>query len=118
MEIIIYDQIYDYLQANSLLSKHQFGFHQLHSTTSALLDSTNSWYVNMDRKLFNFLVVLFDLKKAFDTVNHDILLRKLELYGITGNALSMIQSYLSDRRQKCQLDNVMSSEKDVKCGIS
>lgn len=71
----------------------------------------------MDRKLFN-LVVLFDLKKAFDTVNHDILLRKLELYGITGNALSMIQSYLSDRRQKCQLDNVMSSERHVKCGIS
>lgn len=71
----------------------------------------------MDRKLFN-LVVLLDLKKAFDTVNHDILLRKLELYGITGNALSMIQSYLSDRRQKCQLDNVISSERHVKCGIS
>ena len=45
-------------------------------------------------------------------------MRKLELYGITGNALSMIQSYLSDRRQKCQLDNVMSSERHVKCGIS
>ena len=62
MEVIICDQIYDYLQANSLLSKHQFGFCQLYSTTSALLDSTNSWYVNMDRKLFN-LVVLLDLKK-------------------------------------------------------
>jgi hypothetical protein len=58
MEIILYDQIYDYLQANSLLSKHQFGFRQLHSTTSALLDSTNSWYVNMDRKLFNLVVLL------------------------------------------------------------
>ncbi len=48
---------------NSLLSEHQFGFHKYHSTASALLDSTNSWYVNMDRKMFN-LVVLLDLKKA------------------------------------------------------
>lgn len=70
----------------------------------------------MDRKLFN-LVVLMDLKNALDTVNFDILLRKLELYGITGNALSMMQSDLSDRKQKCQLGNMMSFELHVKCGI-
>ena len=63
----------------------------MHSTVSALLDSTNSWYVNMDSKMFN-LVVLLDLKKTFDTIDHSILLSKLELYGITGNALSMIRS--------------------------
>ena len=66
--------------------------------------------------MFN-LVVLLDLKKAFDTVNHDILVRKLELYGINGSALTMIQSYLSDRKQKCQLGDVMSSERHVTCGI-
>ena len=70
----------------------------------------------MDRKLYN-LVVFLDLKKAFDTVNHEILLRKLELYGITGSALALIQSYLSDRTQKCQLADKMSSERNVKCGI-
>ena len=70
----------------------------------------------MDRKLFN-LFVLLDLKNAFDTVNHDILLCKLELHDLTGNALSMIQSYLSDRKQQCQLGNVMSSELHLKCGI-
>ena len=116
MERIMYDQIYEYLDENSILSENQFGFRKSYSTASALLDCTNSWYVNMDCKMFN-LVVLLDLKKAFDTVNHDILVQKLQLYGITGNALAMIQSYLSDRKQKCQLGDVMSSERHVTCAI-
>jgi hypothetical protein len=61
----MYDQLYEYLNENSLLSDHQFGFrkfHSSHSTASALLDCTNSWYMNMDRKMFN-LVVFLDLKK-------------------------------------------------------
>ena len=57
MERIMYDQIYQYLSDNSLLSEHQFGFRKFHSTASALLDSTNSWYVNMDRKKFNLVAV-------------------------------------------------------------
>ena len=116
MERIVYDQLYRYFNENSILSKQQFGFRDFHSTASALLDSTNSWYVNMDRKLYN-LVVFLDLKKAFDTVNHEFLLRKLELYGVTGCALALIQSYLSNRTQKCQLADKMSSERNVKCGI-
>ena len=50
-ERILYNQLYEYLTTNQLLSQHQFGFRRLHSTTSALLDNTNSWYVNMDRKM-------------------------------------------------------------------
>ena len=69
-------QICEYLDDNLTLSAHQFGFRKSHSTASALLDCTNSWYVNMDRKMFN-LFVLLDLKKAFDTVNNDILMPNL-----------------------------------------
>ena len=108
MKRILYDQLYQ---------EHQFGFRKLHSTASALLDSTNSSYVNMDRKMFN-LVVLLDLKKAFDTIDHSILSNKLELYGIMGSDLSMIRSCLFDRNQTCQLGNLMSTSSCVECGIS
>ena len=81
MERILYNQLYSYLTKFELLSDSQYGFRKFHSTASALLDCTNDWYVNLDRKMFN-LVVLMDLKKTFDTVDHQILLRKLELYGI------------------------------------
>ena len=72
--------------------------------------------MNIDKKIFN-LVVFIDLKKAFDTVNHDILLKKLELYGIKGQALNLLKSYLSNRHQKSQIGNFFSSEHLIKCGV-
>ena len=107
MERILYDQLHSYLTTFELLSDSQFGFRKSHRTASALLDCTNEWYVNLDRKMFN-LVVLIDLKKAFDTVDHQILLRKLELYGIKGQALTLLRSYLTNRNQKCQIKNSFS----------
>ena len=116
MERILYDQLHSYLTTFELLSDSQFGFRKSHSTASALLDCINEWYVNLDRKMFN-LVVLIDLKKAFDTVDHQILLRKLELYGIKGQALTLLRSYLTNRNQKCQIKNSFSSERLIKCGV-
>jgi hypothetical protein len=58
MERILYNQLYEYLSLNNLLSEHQFGFQKFHSTASALLDCTNDWYLNMDRKLFNLVVFI------------------------------------------------------------
>jgi hypothetical protein len=112
----MYDQLYNYLTKFELLSDSQFGFRKSHSTATALLDCTNDWYMNLDRKMFN-LVVLIGLKKEFDTVDHQILLRKLELYGIKGKALTLLKSYLTNRNQKCQIKNSFSTERLIKCGV-
>ena len=116
MERTLYDQIYEYFDQQNLFSKHQFGFRPYHSTTTTLLDCTNEWYANMDRGLYN-LVVFLDLKKAFDTVKHRILLSKLEMYGFNSNAINLLSRYLSHRTQICQLTNVYSGEGEVICGI-
>ena len=71
-ERIIFDQLYNYLQDNDILSNCQSGFRQIHSTLSSLLEATNDWRsLNIDQGLIN-AVVFIDLAKAFDTVNHDI----------------------------------------------
>ena len=74
-KICVHDQLYHYLNSNSLLSKNQSGFRSLHSTVTALLHLTNDWYLNID-KGENNLIELLDLAKAFDTVSHEILLKK------------------------------------------
>ena len=89
-EKVLYEQLYNYLMANNLLSNKQFGFRRFHSTTSALLDSTNEWFVNMDRGLLNIAVFL-DFQKAFDTINHGVLLKKLNLYGLETSATSLLK---------------------------
>jgi hypothetical protein len=116
MESILYDQMFDYLKKQNILSEHQLGFRQFHSTPTTLLDCTNEWYINMDRGLYN-IVVLLDLKKAFDTVNYEIILRKFERYGFGNKALDLLSNYLTNRTQRCQLNGMLSDQRGITCGI-
>ena len=74
-EKIIYDQLYHYLNENGLLNSDQSGFRSLHSTLTTLLERNDSWGVNIDRGLLNGVIVI-DLKEAFDTTDHEIVLKK------------------------------------------
>ena len=115
-EKIVYDQLYEYLDSHNLLNASQSGFRSLHSTLTALLEATNSWSVNIDNGLVNG-VVFIDLKKAFDTIDHKILLQKLENYGVDPNGLKWFKSYLTDRTQKCRVNDHLSNSKPVTCGV-
>ena len=66
-------------------------------------------------KLYGSLFI--DFKKAFDIVDHSILLRKLCCYGVNGNAVQLLKSYLTDRTQRCYVKGVLSTEQYVSCGI-
>ena len=89
VDIAIYQQLYDYLYKNKLLNTYQSGFRTLHSTMTALLETTNNWSINIDNGLLNG-VVYIDLKKAFDTIDHAILLRKLANYGLDLGSLRLV----------------------------
>ena len=116
-EKIIYDQFFGYLNDNDLLVSCQSGFRSLHSTLTSLLEASNSWSVNIVNGLING-VIFIDLKKAFDTIDHKILLQKLASYGVDYRALKWFDSYLSDRQQKCIVNGELSGSRAVTCGVS
>ena len=114
-EKLIYDQLYEYLDSNKHLFKDQYGFRNMHSVVSCLLNCTNDWYVNIDRGKFTARIFI-DLKKAFDTVDHKILLNKVRLYGIDGLEHQWFSSYLDNRRQFCRVNGVVVKRKHCSIG--
>ena len=115
-EKLIYGELYNYFTKNNLLGNKQFGFRSLHSTALALGKSVDHWLMNIDNGKMNSVVFL-DIKKAFDTVNQEILLQKLSCYGIKDQELMFFQSYLYNRTQSCNINGKMSSYKPVTYGV-
>ena len=101
-ERLIFVQLYTYVNENNFLYTYQSGFRPLHVTLTALLDITftNEWCFNIDKGVVNG-VDLLDLQKAFDTVNHVMLLTKLRYYGIETATINWFTSYLENRQQVC-----------------
>ena len=113
-EKIIHNQLYDYVKGR--LYKYQSGFRPKHSTETAVLNALNRWFLNIDQGKYN-LVVFLDLRKAFDTVNHEILLKKLEHYGVHGTELKWFTSYLNDRKQYTVVGAIKSQLGSVSHGV-
>ena len=113
---IIRNQLFDYFDSNNLLCDEQWGFRWKISTILALKKSTNSWLLNMDDG-HSDAIIFFDLKEAFDTVDHNILLKKLASYDMPDDELQFFKSYLTDRTQCCSVNGKMSSFSNVICGV-
>ena len=115
-EKIVYTQVYDYMNENDLLFKSQYGFRKLHSTELAALEITDKIFNNLDNNQLP-LAIYLDLSKAFDTIDHSILLSKLHYYGIQGASLQWFNSYLSGRHQFVEFNGVKSSLTEINTGV-
>ncbi len=115
-EKVLKNRIESFIGSYNLLSSHQYGFRKNSSTTLALLDFTST--IEMNRNLGKHSIAIFlDLKKAFDTVNHKILLDKLNDYGFRGKVLDLFTSYLTNRKQFTLVQEKSSTLKPLICGV-
>ena len=116
MEKLMAARLNNFLDLHSIIFPNQFGFRAGCSTTHSLVSITETINITIEQKKFGCSVFI-DLKKAFDTVNHNILLQKLEHYGIRDNALLWFKSYLTDRMQYVLVNGSDSETKRVICGV-
>ena len=115
-EKLVFNQLYQYLNDNCFINSNQSGFRELHSTVTCLLKNTDDLYSGMDTGNLAGMVFV-DLKKAFDTVDHQILCGKLESYGVLQRELAWFGSYLANRVQYCRVNGVDSQIENINIGV-
>ena len=116
LEKVMYDRLYQYLIKFELLYDYQFGFQKGKSTYMAIICLLDELVSAIEKGEIG-IGIFIDFRKAFDTVDHNILLEKLDHYGIRGPALDWLQSYLCNRQQFVEYDGTCSATKQLKCGV-
>ena len=116
LERHVHTSLYDFLSSHDLLSDSQFGFRKSRSCELALTDLIDRILTNMDNRLLNGLL-LVDLKKAFDLVDHSVLLFKLNSYGCSPSSVEWFTSYLSNRSQRTTFKGVLSESCPMSLGV-
>ena len=112
----MYTRLYKFLDKFKCLFKKQFGFRNFHSTNHALVSITEEIKQSLDKGEFACGFFLY-FQKTFDTVNHNILIAKLNHYGIRGITLDWFQSYLTNCKQQISINNTLSNETMISCGV-
>ena len=115
-ERVVYDQVEAYLDQKKLLYKFQSCFRSRFSTDTCLIHLTDFIKFQMDKGHYVGMVLL-DLQKPFDTVDHNILLMKLEAIGLNEDVIRWFRSYLTDRQQLVDVSGTLSSSAEIKCGV-
>lgn len=116
LEKLFVARLDSFIEKHNILIEGQYGFRTNRSTSMALTEVVEELTNSIDNKEYA-IGVFIDLKKAFDTINHDILLHKLERYGIRGIGLSWIRSYIQNRKQFVQIGDYRSSCLNISCGV-
>ena len=116
LERLMYDRLISHLNKYDILFKHQYGFQARRSTQQAIIELVDKITTAIEQNKYTVGIFL-DLSKAFDTVDHEILIGKLEHYGIRGIALTCLKNYLTERQQKVKYNHTLSNSDIIKCGV-
>ena len=118
LEKIVAKQLTGFLNSHNILYKHQYGFRHKHNTSQPVLHFTDKIFNALNQKQpEKTLSIFIDLKKAFDTVDHKILLKKMDHYGVRGTSNTWFTNYLSNREQFVSLEGVRSDKNKIVCGV-
>ena len=117
-EKIVAKQLLRYLHINDILYKHQYGFRAGHSTSHPVLHLSEKIYNSLNQKpSAKTMTIFIDLKKAFDTVDHEILLKKLDHYGVKNTSNLWFKNYLYEREQFVSINGTESQRTKMLCGV-